>query len=375
MRIAILTLPLHGNYGGILQNYALQHVLRGMGHTVETVQLPREWKLPLWKKPLSYTKRFLKKYLLRRECRIFAEKFYNTLQNKMVGNMQVFIQKHIQIRQVSAFFLLRCKDYDAIVVGSDQIWRPRYSYRPIEDAYLCFARNWQGVKRVAYAASFGTDEWEYTPKQTSNCKRLVKLFNAVSVREASGVALCKEHLGVEALHVLDPTLLLDAKDYQRLFEHDDRLHQPEGQLLTYVLDETQEKQAIIQTLAHRFHYQSFRANSKYEDFFAPLEERIQPPVEQWLKDFHEAKFVVTDSFHATVFSILFGKPFVVIGNRERGLSRIYSLLGLFGLENHIVYKVEDVDLASDYSFDKQQIFSFLQTWRKKSLDFLLNNLQ
>lgn len=375
MRIAILTLPLHGNYGGILQNYALQHVLEKIGYTVETIQLPWEWKLPFWKKPLSYTKRFIRKYFLHKPCRIFAEKWFNANEGKLIEKMQEFVALYIRVRKVKKLTDILDTDYKAFVVGSDQIWRPRYSYRPIEDAYLSFARNWQGIKRVAYAASFGTDGWEYTPKQTSNCKRLVKLFNAVSVREASGVALCKEHLGVEALHVLDPTLLLDAKDYQRLFEHDDRLHQPGGQLLTYILDETQEKLAIIQTLAHRFHYQSFRANSKYEDSSAPLEERIQPPVEQWLKDFHEAKFVVTDSFHATVFSILFGKPFVVIGNRERGLSRIYSLLGLFGLENHIVYKVEDVDLASDYSFDKQQIFSFLQAWRKKSLDFLLNNLQ
>lgn len=375
MRIAILTLPLHGNYGGILQNYALQHVLKRMGHTVETVQLPWEWKIPLWRQPLSYSKRFIKKYFLHRPCRIFEEKWFNASEKVLIKKLQAFVTLYINVRKVKKFTDLQENDYDALIVGSDQVWRPKYTYRPIENVYLSFASHWKNIKRISYAASFGTDEWEYMPEQASHCKELVKLFDGISVREASGVALCKEHLGVEALHVLDPTLLLDAEDYQRLFEHDDRLHQPEGQLLTYVLDETQDKQAIIQTLASRFQYTPYRANSKYEDHSAPLAERIQPPVEQWLKDFHEAKFIVTDSFHATVFSILFGKPFVVIGNKARGLSRIHSLLGLFGLENHIVYKVEDVDLASDYSFDKQQISSSLQAWRKKSLDFLLKNLQ
>ena len=70
MRIAIITLPLHGNYGGILQNYALQTVLKRMGHTVETVVFPWELKQPMWRKPLAYSKRFIKKFVFRKNVHI-----------------------------------------------------------------------------------------------------------------------------------------------------------------------------------------------------------------------------------------------------------------------------------------------------------------
>ena len=202
----------------------------------------------------------------------------------------------------------------------------------------------------------------------------MRLFDGVSVREDSAVKLCKEHLHCEAVHVLDPTLLLSAEDYVALFS--DKLSEPSrGQLLTYILDETPEKNHIIQKLAGHYHYQPYRANSRFEDGDAPLEERVQPSVEQWLKDFYDAKFVVTDSFHATVFSILFGKPFIVIANKARGLSRIESLLKMFGLEKHIVYGEAELDVSLDYALNRQQLQARLQTWREESLGFLRNSLE
>ena len=368
MRIAIITLPLHGNYG------ALQTVLKRMGHTVETIQLPWELHQPLWRKPLAYGKRCLLKFVLRRNIRIFHEKWYNRTQLVLLKDMWRFVSEHIATREIKHFSTIRKDEYEAFVVGSDQIWRPIYSYKPITQAYLDFAKNWKPVRRVAYAASFGTDAWEYTPKQTKQCAALVQLFNGVSVREEVAVKICQEHLHCEALHVLDPTMLLQAEDYVSLFEGQS-LEEPRGQLLTYVLDETPEKSQIIRQLADRHRYEVYRANSRYEDTFAPLEERIQPPVEQWLKDFHDARFVITDSFHATVFSILFGKPFIVIGNAGRGLSRIHSLLGMFGLEVHLVHSLADLDLDRDYALDVERVNEVLKARRREAMEFLKNNLQ
>lgn len=374
MRIAIITLPLHGNYGGILQNYALQTVLKRMGHTVETVVFPWELKQPMWRKPLAYGKRFIKKFVFRKNVHIFYEQWYNATQPLLLKNVWAFVGKQIVTRRVNRFADIKENDYDAFVVGSDQIWRPIYSYKPVTDAYLSFAKDWKDVRRIAYAVSFGTAEWEYTPGQTAQCAALVRLFNGVSVREDSAVKLCKEHLHCEAVHVLDPTLLLSAEDYVALFS--DKLSEPSrGQLLTYILDETPEKNHIVQKLAGHYHYQPYRANSRYENGNAPLEERVQPPVEQWLKDFYDAKFVVTDSFHATVFSILFGKPFIVIANKARGLSRIESLLKMFGLEKHVVYGEAELDVSLDYALNRQQLQARLQTWREESLGFLRNSLE
>lgn len=374
MRIAIITLPLHGNYGGILQNYALQTVLKRMGHTVETVVFPRELKQPLWRKPLAYGKRFIRKFVFRKNVHIFYEQWYNATQPLLLRNVWKFVDNQIVTRTISRFTNIHEGDYDAFVVGSDQIWRPIYSYKPITDAYLSFAKDWKNVRRIAYAISFGTAEWEYTPGQTAQCAALVRLFDGVSVREDSAVKLCKEHFHCEAVHVLDPTMLLSADDYKALFS--DKLSEPSrGQLLTYILDETPEKNHIVQKLAGHYHYQPYRANSRFEDGDAPLEERVQPSVEQWLKDFYDAKFVVTDSFHATVFSILFGKPFIVIANKARGLSRIESLLKMFGLEKHVVYGEAELDVSLDYALNRQQLQARLQTWREESLGFLRNSLE
>ena len=374
MRIAIITLPLMGNYGGILQNYALQTVLKRMGHTVDTLSLPWKLKLPLWKRPLSWGKRFVEKMLLRRRVRIFYEQWYNRTQPVLLKDMWSFVAERISIRRVKSFSVLQPRDYDAFVVGSDQIWRPRYTYKSVSEVYLSFAKAWKGVKRVAYAASFGTNQWEYTPEQTEQCTALASLFDAISVREESAVKLCRKHLHCEARHVLDPTLLLTADDYIQLFESKSLLA-PRGQLLMYVLDEMPEKSEIIQQIAGQRHYQIYRANSRYEDGSAPLDERVQPPVEQWLKDFYDAEFVITDSFHATVFSILFGKPFIVIGNKARGLSRIESLLKMLGLEEHLVYTVTELKPVQDYAFDIRRVDQMLQPLREESMSFLRKTLQ
>lgn len=374
MKIGIITLPLLGNYGGILQNYALQTVLKRMGHTVETIVLPWQLRYPLWRNLLAYCKRSFKKYVLRRKCLIFYEKWFNTTQPYLIRFIQSFVHEHISTRHIARFQELKDGDYDAFVVGSDQIWRPSYSYRPIESTYLSFAKDWQYVKRVAYAASFGTDKWEYTPSQTQRCATLLQLFDGVSVREEAGVDLCRKYLHCEAVRVLDPTMLLQVEDYLQLFEGKD-LSAPRGELLTYVLDETPEKSQIIGQVSRQYHYRVYRANSRYEDWFAPLEERVQPPVEQWLKDFYDARFVITDSFHATVFSILFGKSFLVIGNEGRGLSRIYSLLKMFGLEGRLIHSAVELDLNRDYTLDVGRINAVLDARRREAMEFLKERLR
>ena len=106
--------------------------------------------------------------------------------------------------------------FDAYVVGSDQVWRPTYNLGDkLFDMYLAFADG-QQVKRLSYAASFGVDKWEYSDDQTRICSELAKQFDAISVREKSGVKLCADNLGVDAIHVLDPTMLLDPSDYNKL---------------------------------------------------------------------------------------------------------------------------------------------------------------
>lgn len=353
MKIGILTLPLHTNYGGILQAYALQTVLGHMGHSVVILDHSPYKHLSWWKLPLAYCKRFIKKFFLGKDIRIVYEPWFNKMYPIISQNTQPFIDKYLNRKEVNNLCKLSANDFDAIVVGSDQIWRPLY-YSRIENAYLKFAKGWK-VKRIAYAASFGTDKKEYTAKQIGECSKLIKLFDYISVREDSGVELCWDYFQVKAEHLLDPTMLLSKDDYQKFIKQAGTSKSP-GNMLVYLLDETEDKRALVNKIAREQSLLPFRVGSKVEDVAAPLEERIQPPVEQWLRGFYDAKFVMTDSFHACVFSILFGKPFVVYGNKKRGLARFESLLRQFDLEDCLV------ESSTDYkNIDMNKIQKTVQT--------------
>lgn len=371
MRIGILTLPLHTNYGGILQAYALQTVLERMGHEVCLIEKRRRpLKLPLWKAPLSYGKRIVKN-LTGHPFPIFYEQKINRETQIIRQNTDKFISKYIKRKIVNDYYDIQENDFDAIVVGSDQVWRPKYfGLNQIENAYLKFAEGWN-IKRIAYAASFGTDEWEYTPKQTEECGRLLRMFDVVSVREDSGVDLCKRYFGVDAQHVLDPTMLLGKEDYIKLFT-DANTPKSKGNLLCYILDETEEKKALIKRVADEKGLIPFNVKSQSDDVNSPLSERIQPPLEQWLRGFYDAEFVVTDSFHACVFSILFNKPFIVYGNVDRGLSRFKSLLTMFGLEDRIITNV--IDEVNSSEIDWNRVDRILNDRIILSENFLINYL-
>ena len=375
MKIGILTLPLHVNYGGILQAYALQTVLTRLGHEPEVInthfldifnRLP-----PRWKRPLSYGKRTVKKVLIDRKTVIRREVKARHDYIVMSQHTQQFIDKYIRNHYVLSPSELQETDFDCIVVGSDQIWRPRFYPKAWgEDktnAFLAFAKGWN-IRRIAYGASFGVDEWEFPEEHGEEYAALAQLFDAVSVREDSGVALCRDHLGVAAEHVLDPTMLLSADDYKSLINAAG-VPQHDGNMFCYVLDKDEEKATLIDTIARERSLKPYHINDGMVNRTAPLVERVHPPVETWLRAFADARFVVTDSFHGCVFSIIFGKPFVAIGNVERGLSRMESLMRLFGLEDHLLTDTSQYNPASSYG-QPAAVRQRLEQMQAKSLTFL-----
>lgn len=369
MKIGILTLPLCTNYGGILQAYALQTVLERMGHDVLVIdKTPENPTLPLWKKIIVYPKRFLNKLLGKGDNIVFLENYLVKNRDIVRQNTNRFIDRHIHRLVLNSYSELSTDNrFDAIIVGSDQVWRPIYfGENKIEDAFLDFAKN-LNIRRIAYAPSFGVDVWEYTSKQTCHCKELLQKFDMVSVREKSGMKLCHDFLDCDAQWVLDPTMLLVEKDYMQLFKSS-KTPKSKGTLLNYILDDTPAKSSIIKQVADDKGLIPFRVGSKTENIHAPLEERIQPPLEEWLRGFYDAEFVVTDSFHACVFSILFKKQFVVAANKQRGISRIKSLLEYFNLENRIVEKPSDLDSMSIIDYDS--VYVKLEKMKAVSFEFL-----
>ena len=336
MRVAIITLPLHTNYGGILQAYSLKTVLESQGHCVSVIDLKDKMPAPKgFKAPFVYVGRILKKFLKGNSGpEVFREKRYARELPILSSNTDVFVQKHISPRMVKSYADIKSDEYDAFVVGSDQVWRPRY-FHPLEDAFLAFTKGWD-VRRVAYAASFGTDQLEYEYVHLATCSELLEKFDGVSVREDSAVRQCEEWFDCDrAVHVLDPVMLLDPGVYKALADKA-LCHPAKGRLVTYILDKASEKECVVEFMKHVSGLDVCDVSVYPYTDERPVTERIVPPLEEWLAAFADAEFVVTDSFHGCVLSIMMHKRFIAVGNSRRGMSRLKSLLDMLELDMRLV---------------------------------------
>ena len=373
MRVAVITLPLHTNYGGILQAYALKKSIESLGHTADIIDRRCKMVLPpSWKMPLIYLKRMVlnlksggKGPEIFREKRILREFPY------VSSELAPFVAGEIAPRTVDDYHSdLGLGEYDVFVAGSDQIWRPKY-FGNIEDAFLAFTSGWN-VKRIAYAASFGTDQLEYSYTQLEECSALLKNFDAVSVREASAVTICDEWFDREdALHVLDPVMLLPPEHY-RTIAGQSSSRPCRGKVLSYILDPDHSKLSVVGRLTGWLGIDSYDACIPDRNRDIPLKDRVVPSMPQWLSCFADAEFVVTDSFHGCVLAILLHKPFIALGNVSRGMSRIQSLLESFGLEDRIVQGIDPDDDGEYFlsGIDWTEADARLEAMREKSIGFL-----
>lgn len=377
MRIAIVTLPLHTNYGGILQAYALKRVLEGFGHEVCVLDLKDKMPLPeWWKAPFVYAGRGVKRIFMRGNApEVFRELRFRKELPVLAAETGRFVEKYISPRLLDSYSDVQEGDYDAFVVGSDQVWRPRY-FHPFEDAFLRFTKGWK-VRRLSYAASFGTDALEYEYMQLAECAGLLAAFDGVSVREESAVTICDEWFDCDrAVHVLDPVMLLDSGDYIALAETKQFPQQDSGCLITYLLDTSIETEDVADFVVRCTGMEKKDISPETGNRKLPLNSRVAPPVEQWLAEFSEAGFVITDSFHACVLAILFHKPFLVIGNVARGQARLNSLLSMFGLESRLVQGLDPDDDGDGWlmEIDWAHVDEILECMREKSITFLRNGI-
>lgn len=359
MKIAILSLRLLNNYGGILQTFALRTILTRLGHNAYFIERDHDHHCYF---SIFYLRRIIRKYILRKNMflKISDERKH------ISKNTQKFIEEYIPQR-------IHCKQYnklpincvDAIIVGSDQVWRPMYfGNRIIQDAYLAFTHHWN-IKRIAYAASFGTDCWEYTKTQTRKCKKAISNFDAVSVREDSAVGLCQKHFNITAKYTLDPTLLLSKQDYINLANKAEPTLNHAG-LMVYILDKNPDKQLAVNKIAEQQKLTAF----EFED-----NKRVSAPVEQWIRGFMDAEFVITDSFHACIFSIIFNKPFIAYLNQGRGSARFQSLLSMFNLDQRLIHSAKDLDSINFKTINWKEVNQKLDTLKKDSLEFITEALQ
>lgn len=356
MKIGIVTQPLYNNYGGLLQNFALQQVLKRLGHEPKTIDFVGLTSFTRYL--LSICKQLLISVLKCRRPQIRPYVAIPTFRNSIMTD---FVNNHIDTTRIVHSYtkeIINEEHFDAVITGSDQVWRPIYNMY-IEDMYLKFVPN--SIKKIAYAASFGVDTWEYNAKLTKTCFKYAKRLNAISVRESTGVALCKDYLGVDATCVLDPTILAGADAYKPLLKE----KKGPDYLFAYILDITPEKQSYVESMAKS---KGLKVIIKSADKNATLS------VEDWLSMIANSSMVVTDSFHGTVFSILFHREFYSIVNVARGGTRFASLLSPLGLE-HRMGDVSQVQSIESPSIDWQLVDCFLEQHRRDSMNFLTNALK
>lgn len=374
MKIGILTHPLDYNYGCLLQAYALQKTIKSMGHEVVTINRFSNPKVAFLAQFKNWAKRIASYYIKGNNVRLcWNPNLTMDMKRVLFSQTQKFVDRNITNTGIVFPSDLERIDkeyqFDAYVVGSDQVWLPSFSL----NCFLDFVHR-DSVKRIFYAASSGSSSFADIPSLAAKCKILSKKFSGISVREDSLIPVAREVLERDAIQVLDPTLLLDAKDYiTACVEREET----SPIIFTYILDKNKDKKALIDKVQNELDLPVV-AGSVEKDYERGKEMDINnciyPSVDHWILNMARAKFVVTDSFHGTCMAITFRKPFVVVGNKARGLNRFLSLLSLFNLENRMITDSTQLSPSFYSQLDNKYISELLKKKRTEAIDFIKKSI-
>lgn len=367
MKVGILTLHYAINQGAILQSFALQETIKKLGHTVEFIDYrpmyPVRWRDFISKSPKG-----------------LYVKYLNTLRGLW---WEVIKDDFGKVNQRSPMRYKNIKDlsdnypeYDVYIVGSDQVWNFNNNLSPV---YLL---EWvkQDSRLVSYAASMGQCE---VPKELhESLKKSLSRFSAISLREKKACDFISSLLPDRKIyHTLDPTLLLSAKEYDKIIEP---IKVSGDFFVTYILNVLDSVQIeIIDKIKNILGCKlvNLRNPSSCIYLFGKDEDnRVVTPY-QWLNYIKRSKVVVCGSFHAVVFSLIFHKPFLVImpmaTKTKGGNVRILSLLEPLKLTHHCIYEAEGSDIEKIISerIDWEYVDRKISELKKKSLDFLVKSIK
>lgn len=309
--VGIVGVGLGANYGSVLTYFGLHETIRSFGKSILMVS-KIDAKSDDAEMKESHATRFAREHY--NVSKVYTQ---NTLHE--LNNM--------------------CKDF---VVGSDQVWNYGISKNFGKAFYLNFVG--EDKHKISYASSFG-HQIDFAPEdERRKISQLMQRFNAISVREDSGVEICRDIYHVPAQQVIEPIYLLSNEKYENLAKKSDR-DISEPYLLAYILDPTPEKKAAIQHVAKKKNLKVkvildgfpwlFEGNKKKMDMDEAVQEDME--VSDFLNLYINSSYVITDSFHGTSFAIKFNKDFAAIGNKGRGMARFDSLFRLFGHRDRFTF--------------------------------------
>ena len=287
-------------------------------------------------------------------------------------NLYKFRKQHLNMtpRFKDAKDLKMLNDYlDMYVVGSDQVWRKAITRNNILTYFLDFAKN---KNKISYAASFGKDEFEGDSHDQVRVSNLLKQFYKVSVRENAGIDICKNLLEVDSQVTLDPTLLLSAEDYEKII--DDEYKEKVDVAVYFVMDHEN-------IITENKHFKRLFPNKNVVNIKGEYKEKpfgkvfVYNSVSKWIDGIRKADYVVTDSYHGLLFSLIFNKRVICIGKKSASYSRFQTLIdNLQGNIDKVIYSdLKDVkSKRSPLKYD--EINKNISIDQNKSIEFLKENL-
>lgn len=350
-KIAIITLNGYFNYGNRLQNYALQTFLESLGFEVETIRLNkngRSERIKSWLRPVKYK-------LAGKSIELSRQKVFKQFSKKFISETNKTYNINDDLSELS-------NRYDYFVIGSDQVWNP--SMNKTSTAY--FADFAPQEKVISYAASFGISE--LSPNVEEIYKKGLLNLKGISVREEDGKHLVKKLVNKESEVLVDPTLLLTEEQWLKIATPiPNNIDKP--YLLTYFLGGIPKKyEDFIEKIRNDNDLEIINLGDPQD------EETYATGPSEFLTYIKNSQIFLTDSFHGSVFSIIFDKPFVVferVGSKSM-FSRLKTLLKLFKLQDRIYSEdFEGSKLMCTPGNDQVRILK-LET--EKSIDFITRNL-
>lgn len=345
-KIGIITMVDGNNYGNRLQNYALQETLKKMNCHVTTLK-----NINLLNTKKFFLLRLLKYHMIKKK----EDKSLRNQKFKSFNENIIFSKKIINpYSNIS-------KDYDYFIAGSDQIWKPTYG-RMRDVDFLSFANDNQ---KISYAASFGINE--LSKKEEKYAKKMLNKFKNISVREEAGKKIVKKITGRNDIEVvLDPTMLLTSNEWKKVSKNIS-LPKKDYILLYYLGDTSDKRYKKIDDFAKKNKHEIINLLDKQSEYY-------HTGPSEFLYLIEHAKLVLTDSFHCCVFSIIFGKPFLVYKREDNKVdmySRIDTLLKTFKLED----RVYNNNINSEHlSIDYKKTYEILKKEKNKSLDYLKKSI-
>lgn len=341
-RIGILTFHCAINYGGVLQAYALSKKLVELGHDVKFINLrpPNISK----DKPKRLTD-FIFRILFNR----FVSKYLPPLTNKIKSNEDLSALNNL---------------FDIFIVGSDQVWNPELSRNYLNNYLFDFVDN--NKIKISYAASFGSEDIDITFEEKDTIKKLLNNFKIVTVREKSAQQICKVTFDADSEVVVDPTLLLQKDDYIQLLTSQNLKN--EGVVCMKFI-KTEEFAEMARYVGQKLSKPVKLVNTPRK--FKGIKSIYWPTVGKWLSLINNAEIVITDSFHALCFCIIFKKNFIVIPGKEKRFTRLKSLLHSLGLENRVVRNINELkQLNFEESIDYDKTHAQLKGLKNSSTSIL-----